>query len=327
MNDFDEELKQRLRALPELPFTPELADQIRREARRASSRRSSSRRRGSTWLVGASGVGVAAAMAWLVWAGIDADHRALPKPNQTLSASASRAVSPADVGLSTAPISVGFIGVTGSGAGPRDTVTATLTNVGTVPLGQEDVFGVLSFQSDADKDLLGATRWVTLVDAPAQPIQPGQTVTWTFRPVGAPADAQGNLTLSPRLVFFKKGLAPAAQADVVWRTPRLATGRIAVEPTSQWPNGEAFTVRVHVSNVGSTPVRLHDLLAILWFTEPGASEDWTDHRATRFMAQVDPDPASARLLGPGQETDVVFRLIGPPVDYALLSPHVQWILR
>ncbi|WP_029423155.1 hypothetical protein [Alicyclobacillus macrosporangiidus] len=324
MNDFDEELRRRLRALPELPFTPELADRIQRAARAPRQRRRA--RRWSSWLVGGCGVAAAVMMTWLVWSGMEVGTASPGRIDRTLAAS-NAVPQGSSIGLVAAPLSVGYIGVTGTGSGRRDTVTATLTNVGTQPLSADDVFGVLSFQEGEDGELLSSTRWITLVDAPDTPIQPGQTVTWTFRPIGAPADANGNLTLTPRLVFFKKGLVPAAQADVVWQVPGAEVQRVRVQSTSEWPNGESFQVEAELVNTGKLPLSLHNLLAVIWFTPRGHAMDWTAPNPVRFMAQVEPDPASDRVLAPGASAQVVFRLIGPPADYTSMDPHIQWILR
>jgi hypothetical protein len=216
--------------------------------------------------------------------------------------------------------------VPGAQAEAKDLVVATLTNVGTQVLEPGDVIGLLSFQTQNHPDALENSTWATFVDPPNQPMKPGETLTWSFRPIGVPEDDKHHFQGKPKLIFLKRGFVYAEKADIRWLKAPLQSLGLIVQPRQHWTSGQSFTVDVDVLNVGTSPVALNRVMAIVWFSNR-TGEDWTDGSAIRFMYQLAP-LYSATSLAPGAKTTVDFRLIGPPDLDVLGTPvHVVFIWR
>jgi hypothetical protein len=324
----DLELRRRFANITPVPLPEELKASILRQASVRSGRRHT-RQFFHSLFASCAAISAASVLVWGAWnygdqlnghvVSIAADQK-----RQSVTANSHNA-GPSFYGLSVAPVSVGFP-VPSKPEDAKDLVVATLTNMGTEVLEPGDVIGLLSFQTQNHPDALENSTWATFVDPPNQPMKPGETLTWSFRPIGVPQDDSHHFQGQPKLIFLKRGFVNAEKADIRWQKAPLQSLGLTVQPRQRWTSGQSFTVDVNVQNVGTAPVALNRVMAIVWFSNR-AGEDWTDGNATRFMYQLAP-LNSATSLAPGAKTTVNFRLIGPPDLDVLGTPvHVVFIWR
>ncbi|MBX5435661.1 MAG: hypothetical protein IRZ33_00420 [Alicyclobacillaceae bacterium] len=337
----DEEWRRRFREAPEVPFTDELRQQIlkRAEQQLASTKRPARNRRGEPWRslwACLGGLGGAAALIWAVWTYSPA---APAEPSAPRHPSVLRQIVPQAneheelgqarvYGLQRAPISIGDIWIgTEAGQPPGSVVYATLTNVGTKPLGPQDVVGVLAFHPRGTSATLATSDWLAFVSGPAGTLQPGDTVTWSFRPVGAPVDAEHRLVEVPSVEFYNRGLVPVERADVVWRTPAgVDVTDIHVTPRLAWADGQSVELTATLTNGSGRSLNTRSLLALIWFA-PQSVSDWTRPEVIRFLNQVQLQ-GGAVAVPPGGRVRLDFRLIGPAkVDFRQLAVRVSLVER
>jgi hypothetical protein len=324
----DLEWRRRFANISPVPLPEELKESILRQASARSVRRKT-RQLLHSLLASCAAVSAASVLVWGAWnygdrltghgMSIGADQK-----RQTVTANpANDALS--FYGLSVAPISVGFP-VSNRQEGAKDLIVATLTNMGTEVLEPGEVIGLLSFQTQNHPDALENSTWATFVDPPNRPMKPGETLTWSFRPIGVPQDDSHHFQGQPKLIFLRRGFVNADKADIRWEKAPLQPLGLTVQPRQHWTSGQSFTVDADVRNAGTAPVALNRVVAIVWFSDR-TGEDWTDGNAVRFIYQLAP-LNSATSLAPGAETTVHFRLIGPPDLDVLGTPvHVVFIWR
>ncbi len=321
----DLEWRERFGKIAPVPMTEELKATILRKAAVQSGRRQISEISRSL-LASLAAVSAASVLVWGAWHYGGRMHGQGMEPGIAQQGTAHANLASAErsyFGLSVAPISVGF---TVPSDEEKGLVVATLTNVGTEVIKPEQVVGLLSFQTQNHTDALKDATWATFVDPPKQPLEPGQTLTWSFRPIGVPQDESHHFQGRPKLIFLKRGFVSTDMADMRWQKAPLQLSRSAVQVRQRWASGQSFTVHTDIQNMGKTPVQLNHVMAIIWFSnQPG--EDWTDGNATRFMYQLAP-LNSGTLLAPGARATVNFRLIGPPdLDVSGIPVHVAFIWR
>ncbi|MCL6548922.1 MAG: hypothetical protein K6T30_08435 [Alicyclobacillus sp.] len=299
-----------------------------------------------SWWACAGGLAGAATLVWLVWTysaapplsrlpGTHAQPADRMRQPVTLQATGNEAapnprgisdlrVAPGSAyGLQRAPVSIGDVWIgAASGLPPDSVVYATLTNVGTRTLAPQDLVGVLSFHRRGAAGTMWNGDWLAFVGGPGRPLAPGDTATWSFRPLGAPADARGRLTEQPSLVFYSRGMVPVERADVVWKIPpSIEVAHLRVAPRMSWAGGQSMEVSATLVNVSGQAVDLSRTLALIWFA-PGAVADWTRPDVVRFLNRIPATPGGGLVLQPGAKRSVSFRLIGPAgVDVR------RWVVR
>ncbi|WP_258111265.1 hypothetical protein [Alicyclobacillus sp. SP_1] len=273
-----------------------------------------------------SGIAVAVV---LVVAGAIWSHTSKTGVEKVGPASSSMASSTASNGLMQAPLRPPFGLIpsalrvnrlwTGASNGwPSGSVVfASVTNTSAETLTRHDVFGVLSF-SGANSGLTH-DDFMSFVNGP-RVIAPGATVTWSFHPVGAPANASGALIQSPHLVFYQARLTSSATAPVVWRGTDVRATNVFVHPGEAVAVGQAVTVDVMLQNDSSSSVPLSHLVALIWFSnEPGTS--FVSDKTERFMDNIYSPVATS--IAPHQSLEVSFHVIGgKSSDYFSMVPHV-----
>jgi len=328
--DDEEKLRVKFAAMPEIPFSDDLKAQILARADERSHVSPSRRhRRGrSSWTRGlsiAAGLVAAVGLLYGTWATVQ--HRAGGPltPAQRATADSARGF-----GLNVAPLRVSNVEIGTAPGMPKSAIVyATLTNTSQRPISKVNVFGVLSFskKSPGMQATLQSSDWNTFVNAPDEAIPPGATVTWSFRPFGAPHTASDALTESPTLTFYNAQLVPATQGDVTWMRAPLHIDAIQVLPRATFGTGQSIGVSVQVSNPSSKAVRLSDLRALIWFSQ-SAGQDWTTSLDTRFISDVATvDVKTDEIAAHGSST-VYFRLVaGANADFFSSTPNVAFILR
>lgn len=326
MREPDDELLERLSNMIEVPFTDALQHKIMRAAMQQQLARKKKRRfdwRGLT--AGLGGVSAATVMIWGAWNyGGSVKSLAALKPNASSVDMSSTVLGDHMLGLQLAPISVQYLGNVGN------EVHATLVNVGTQALKEQNYVGVLSFQPSSDPNLLRATDWIMFVDPPHMTLEPGDTVNWSFHPIGAPVDATKNLKETPKLVFFKQEMAILTKADVKWGLAPLAitqSPKVDNVHILQSKTGQSFQVHEAVQNTSGSSVSLDNCLAIIWFSK-NPSDNWTAPDAVRFMATIAVPKGTSPLIQPNEQVQITSHLIGGLTpDFENLNVHVEFIHR
>ncbi|KPV43591.1 hypothetical protein [Alicyclobacillus ferrooxydans] len=356
MNTSEDEFDKWLKSAVEVPFSSELQNQILKQAdalngtlprggthpndSRVPPSRGRRKRDFRSWLAGAGGIAAAILLGVAVWnSGLN--HNVM---HQKSTADGVPAVNgPAQsvqtgtnaIGLKQAPLRVVGLSITNSTpSGPDNEVVATLLNTGTQPISKQDVFGVLSFHAGQGTGI-GLADWITFVDAPNQVVLPGQSVQWTFQPVTAPVDSNGNLSESPSLAFYDRGTVPASQATTTWQVEPLDITVSGVTVTQTWKTGEAFQVQTAVKNISDRPIAWNNLLAIIWFGGSGQSiansaggfssgaSDFTQPGISRYFTKVPVSSGQGDALQPGATANLTFKLVGPVNPFlASQRPHV-----
>ncbi|MCL6445324.1 MAG: hypothetical protein K6T83_18010, partial [Alicyclobacillus sp.] len=230
-------------------------------------------------------------------------------------------------GLQLAPVSIGAVW-TGTGPGYPDgsVVYASLTNVGTTPVTVSNVIGVLLFHRQGSSSAgLSDSDWEAFVNGPQHPLLPGDSTIWSFRPIGAPADAAGKLTEKPALQFYAARLVPQSQADVVWQWPPVKITNVTATARKHWATGQSVRVTAVLENTSKRPVPLRSLHAIVWFSKQ-PDEDFTQPDVIRFMNGLQRFDANRTVIAPSAKLKVHFDLIGPPQPDLLQEvPHVALV--
>ena len=318
MHDDDRELREQFAEISQVPLPESVKQDI---LRKAADMRPPRRHR--MWLrsllSGTAAVTAAGVLVWGAWS-----YGGGPNGTSSHRADDGRTLNPNSpfVALKVAPISVGF--VTTDKALNKGMVEATLTNMSTDVIQPEDVVGLLVFESGDQPDWLVDARWAAFVDPPKQPLRPGESLTWTFRPLGVPMDANGHFQGKPKLMFLERGFVEMANADVTWQKAPISISDVSVTPRFQWASGKSFAVNATLRNTSSTPIRINDVKAIVWFSTL-QSDDWTQPGAVRFMNRLT-NEASPVVLAPGAATTVHFYLIGPAsLDLSKTPVHLSLI--
>lgn len=344
MTPTDDELRDRFRDLQPVPFPQSLEERIISAAQALPRERGGPtvrrRRNTQSWLSAVAGTAagfVLAAGAWY-YGGVPMNHvgshtNAPAAHNQQLTvnnaSTAKRVATPSpDVfGLVDAPISVRLWLGPQRGSTQNNTVYATLTNVGTNVIQSGTIFGVLSLhEAHTLNPDLGHSSWVSFVDAPNEAINPGDSVSWSFRPVGAVTTAAGDLTDVPSLRFFQVGFVLPAKADAAWRAVPVAIDQVSVAQRQQWKTGQSIGVTARITNTTDAPIDLSHTLAVIWFA-PNQGADWTQPTVVRFLDRVTPDVVSHTTLKPGQSERCLFRLIGARnTDFLGMAPNVSFVV-
>ncbi len=356
----DDDLERKLSQLSQVPFSEDLqrrilyqALEMARNSRQGSPSHGHAwhprRPRWQSWLAAGVGSVVAATMVFAAWQ--YGQRGATSFPGLPVKSETAARPLAGTYGLQAADISVGYIGIDkGRGSEQGKLVQAMLTNVGTTPLRPQDLFGVLTFSpiganaQGASGGPLATADWAAFVGPPAQVILPGQSVSWSFRPIGAPENALGQLDEQPRIVFYRTGLVTPQQADQVWTRPQVEIRNVQAQVLSRWSTGQSLQVNARVTNVSSVRLPLTKTWALVWFaapssrttenrssltTEKGASLglglDWTRPQVVRFLSTVQPT-YGANTLAPGQSAEVSFRLVaGPNTPFQRMNSYVTLI--
>ncbi|RIV28785.1 hypothetical protein D2Q93_01975 [Alicyclobacillaceae bacterium I2511] len=345
----EDDLRRKMSRITRVPFSEELQRQILHKARTMGQdanqnlssnvipHRTHRRLRWQSWLV--AGVGSVAAMAmvfsaWQFGQRGTTDILGLPTAAETAAQPLA-----GTYGLQAADISVGYIGVEKqAGTQQGHLVQAMLTNMGTTPLRPRDLFGVLAFSPGGNaqgvsEDPLTTADWAAFVEPPDQVILPGQSVSWSFLPIGAPENASGHLDEQPSLVFYRTGLVPPPQADQVWTRPQVKISNVAAQVLSRWSTGQSLRVDAHVTNVSAIQLPLRKTWALVWFAptslgntgNPSLGLDWTGPQVVRFLSTVQPTDGPS-TLAPGQSAEVSFQLVaGAKTSFQQLNSYVTLI--
>jgi len=213
-------------------------------------------------------------------------------------------------GLAYAPIEVSDVRIgTLPGEPPDSCVLAELRNTSNRTLAEPDVMGVLWFTPKGGSD----ENWLTFVNAPAQALKPGQTVTWGFHPSGPHTGSSQALAEIPHLRFFYSRPASGASASLVWKLAPIGVEDIQVLPVAggqgaTWQSADVYATLV---NRASHTVDLADERAVIWFSQ-GASATFFDPSAVRFLFHVTPELPGVTwptVLKPGERARVEFRVL------------------
>jgi len=213
-------------------------------------------------------------------------------------------------GLAYAPIEVSDVHIgTLPGEPANSCVLAQLRNTSNQTLYQPDVMGVLWFTPRGG----GEENWLTFVNAPAQGLKPGQTVTWGFHPSGPHVGSSQALSEIPHLRFFYSQSASVESANLVWKQAPVTVEDVQVLPVvggsgATWQSADVFATLV---NRSSRTVDLADERAVIWFSR-GASDTFFDPSAVRFLFHVTPELPGVSwptVLRPGQRARVEFRVL------------------
>ncbi|ACV58021.1 hypothetical protein [Alicyclobacillus acidocaldarius] len=213
-------------------------------------------------------------------------------------------------GLAYAPIEVSNVRVGTLPGEPADScVLAELRNTSNQTLYEPDVMGVLWFTPRGGGD----ENWLTFVNAPAEGLKPGQTVTWGFHPSGPHAGSSQALSEIPHLRFFYSRSASAESANLVWRQAPVGVEDIQVLPVAGGPGATWQSADVYATlvNRASRTVDLADERAVIWFSQ-GASDTFFDPSAVRFLFHVTPELPGVSwpsALKPGERVRVEFRVL------------------
>ncbi|MBF8376991.1 hypothetical protein IW967_03755 [Alicyclobacillus mali] len=213
-------------------------------------------------------------------------------------------------GLTYAPIEVSDVRIgTLPGEPANSCVLAELRNTSKQTLVEPDVMGILWFTPRSG----GGENWLTFVNAPAQGLKPGQTVTWGFHPSGPHAQSSQALSEIPHLRFFYSREASAEWANLVWKQAPIRVEDVQVLPVpggagATWQSVDVYATLV---NRSSRTVDLADERAVIWFSQ-GASDTFFDPSAVRFLFHVTPELPGVSwptVLKPGQRARVDFRVL------------------
>lgn len=325
--DDEEQLKIRLKSLPLIPFTDALKEETLRKLQSVSTRTVPRQHR--KWTEMWRRVGTVAA-GWVVAAGlIYGTWQRSQNGSMTESSHTNKAAGAAQTyELARAPLHIDDVRIgTASGTAKNAVVYAQLTNTGTKPLRKSDVFGVLSFSDAPHAFSLADANWSTFVNAPDSQILPGQTVTWSFRPFGAPHTSAGALTEYPVLSFYRVAPAPFGRGDVVWNRADIQVTGIQVLPRTTFGGGQSIGVAVSVSNPSGQAIALRDILALIWFSER-PTESFATAVDTRFISSVASKPGQQNVIAAHHQATLYFRLVaGANADFFSTTPHVTFIFR
>jgi hypothetical protein len=322
----EDELLERLSNMMEVPFSDDLHRRILQSTMQQQVVRK--RRRRFDWRGLAAGVGGVSAATVLIWGawnyGSSLPTNAALLPSARAANISSSVLGDNTLGLQLAPISVQYLGNEGK------EVKASLVNIGTETLRQQDYVGVLSFQPSADPNLLEATDWIMFVDPPKQTLAPGDSADWSFHPVTAPVNQQtGNLSEKPRLVFFNQETPIPTKADVKWG---LAPFTVTDSPKANFvqviPSGTGKKYEVHetIQNTSIHDVSLDNCLAIIWFSI-NPDDNWTASEAVRFIVTI-AEPKEGPVVKAHQQVQLTSHLIaGLNPDLTKMYAHVEFIHR
>ncbi|MCF8566079.1 hypothetical protein LLE49_15240 [Alicyclobacillus tolerans] len=332
MQDDDDKMREVFSGMTEVPFPPELKDRILELAQNQTQ--PVGKRKRQLWRAVFTGAGGVAAAALVIAAALGGlKFSSLKTANKPVSQGVHQTVKSAPTkpqsgqyGLQLAPIQVKQlrIGTQGSGANQSSVVMAVVSNPTQHVVTKTDSFGLLYFTKTASGKL-SDSNYRFFVNPPKQAMQPGQAVTWSFLPLGAPMK-NGKIDETPHLVFYASHLVPVGQADAVWNSAPVAISNISVVPRQQWKGGQSFQVSFQVMNRSQKPVDLRRDWAVVWFSPGGdaaGSTQFADAGNIRFFDQVTPTPPSAGVLAPGSAVTVSVRDIGSSKsNFLKMTPHV-----
>ncbi|MCF8568242.1 hypothetical protein LLE49_26320 [Alicyclobacillus tolerans] len=321
MNNSDDELRELFKNMTELFVSERLRNRILNTViHKAKLERRRSRFLKELPLIFAPAVGLAVASMFLVllFNGTLVNQRS--RTTATVVKPHVKSSEPSAYKLTTLPISVSGIHVRG------ENVSASLTNNGSIPIRQQGAIGVLSFSSNKRQSLKSnpfkggqSVVFVNLLNQSNGSILPHQTVTWNFKPIGSPVNAQGNLVGNPYLIFIKSQYNLHNSGNLTWNVPTIK--ELSLKSSARQLNSktESIHVSVTLTNVTTQPISLSRLKGIVWF-DKSHDWNWMKPAAVRFIEHVTPNQG---VIKPNSSMKVRFDLIGSPsVNYAGLVPHV-----
>ncbi|WP_234969651.1 hypothetical protein [Alicyclobacillus vulcanalis] len=322
-DDQDVKLREWYRNRESVPFRNELKERVLRQASGVRPARTTRRRLLSTAGLWAASAAVALLCLVAGW----------PRPPMDTVQNAhvtSRGVNQGLVrevvhgfGLAYAPVEVTHVHIgTLPGEPENSCVIATLRNTSQRTLYEPELMGVLWFTEAG-----GRENWLTFVNAPAQGLKPGQTVTWGFHPSGPHAAGSQALIEIPHVRFFySRSVSPEA-ANLVWKEAPVAVEDIQVLPApgGQGPSWQSADVYATLVNQASYPIHLADERAVIWFSE-SASGTFFDPTSVRFLFHVTPELPGVSwptVLQPKERVRVEFRVLSEKgTDFFSRTCHV-----
>ncbi len=213
-------------------------------------------------------------------------------------------------GLEYAPIEVLDVRVgTLPGEPANSCVLAELRNTSSQTIAEPDVMGVLWFTPKGG----GEENWLTFVNAPAQGLKPGQTITWGFHPSGPHAGTSQALSETPHLRFFYSQSASADTANLVWSEAPVEVEDVQVLPVpgGSGPTWQSADVYATLVNRSSRAVNLANERAVIWFSQQ-PSDTFFNPSVVRFLFHVTPELPGVTwptTLRPGARARVEFRVL------------------
>lgn len=311
----------------------ELSDRVkqlvlqRAQAHTVAGQRRGRRSRRGVWrsaLAGVAGVAVAAVLAIVAWnLGSGTGLRlANTLPHLKVANATPAAIpQPGRYGLQSASLSVTGRKVIQHVPGVNGPVIQfTVQNIGKTPVGPHDVIGILGFSTNPGQDLLANNDWIGFVNGPSTTLQPSDTYTWTFHPIGVPTDKNGNWLGTPYLMFFNTKLVSPSQADkTVTVMPGVDLMDVHTVPRMQFTGGQSFEVRATLVNRTDHAIPLSDLLTMVWFS-PEPDGGLTDPNTIRFFDNVTSMDKSTLSVAPGASLPIVL----PPLIGPATPNFVQW---
>ncbi|GMA58561.1 hypothetical protein C7445_10484 [Alicyclobacillus sacchari] len=320
MNDDDNNLRERMKGRADVPFRPELKDNVLAAVRAQRSERRTLRPRWAfVSTMGALAACVAIALTLTLTAPMSKEQQ--PARRQSLFHSAATVAFP----LAKAPIAITNVRIGTLPGEPKNScVIATLKNLSKHPILEPDVFGVLSFTPQG----ASTENWLTFVNAPSAAILPGQSVEWGFHPSGPHAGGSQALAETPHLVFYLAQTVPSHQADTIWRESRLdvTNVQLAPRPTVPGANWQSVQVNATLWNHTSAPIDLRQTRAVIWFSKQ-ADDSFLAADSIRFLFHMTPEiPGQSwpAVVEPGQHVQVAFRVLSTnQSDFFSRTPHVM----
>lgn len=307
--------------MTEVPFSADLRARILKEAESeyaALPAPAVRRRRHRRWSTAIGGM--AAAVVLVV--GVLVSHGLKNAPWNPLSSANRAGVVKGELGLRVAPLRVDRIWTSNLPGFPANSVVfAELTNTSSQPITKADVVGVLAFTNTGGSPL--TSNWLTFVNGPDAAVQPGQTIIWTFHPVGAPTNTALALTERPQLAFYSTQLADPANASVIWHISPAVVSSIEVVPRQSWGIGQSIGVTAFVSNPTREPITLNSLLAVIWF-DGSATGSFTNTQL-RFISHLHSESGET-VVEPGKSIAIYCDVIGSAdSDFFSTTPHITLI--
>ncbi|MFD1673410.1 hypothetical protein [Alicyclobacillus fodiniaquatilis] len=322
----DQEMRDLMKQLTDVPFRDELRARILTEVRAAQTPVPKGRKRrlwGRYTAMVSSLVAAGLFCAFMV----DQKQQHQQAPVTTAKRVPYNASS-TEFGLAQAPVQIVDMHI---GTHPGDPwkdgeVLAELKNTSNQPVASADMFGVLSF---SPKSTPNQENWITIVNGPNQTIQPGQTVKWWFHPSGSVlrSGSGDQLTEVPHLSFYASHLVAPSQADTVWKRSGLAVNEndLYVQPYDLGNGQQSVQVNAKLTNTTKKTIDLHNVLAVIWFASSD-KQSFVSQNSIRFMYHVTPQSADdtwPTVVKPNQTVKVNFVVLSDmSSDFFSRTPHV-----
>ncbi|GAX88524.1 hypothetical protein EFBL_0133 [Effusibacillus lacus] len=313
MDPFEDKLRDALQSGPAMPFSKELHDKILNKAKRQKrNRQFRILAGGGTFLVSTAAM-IVFLLTPLIGGKSDSVINNMTENQKSAKVAEKRDAQPI-IAWRVASVEVEKIQSDGR------TVYATIRNMGAFPLTNNQVQGVLFFPSQTGESR-GSDTWYYFVDGPNQPVEPGKTVKWEFRPTPVPS-ANGLIDRPPHLTFVYRH---NAQSDfpglpaLTWKRPAVSWKIQSVNVKGE--RKQYFDIEVKVTNKHSADLQLADVMAMVFFPKNPADEDMDPFTYKYF---VDLHNETITRIRPKESATVHLRLIAPPdVDLTGRSIRVE----